>query len=342
MSRAVEAGVSLVNEMGLDPGIDHMLAQECIDQAKADGCAVESYVSYCGGLPAPECSDNPLRYKFSWSPSGVLLASISPAVFLRDNQLVSIPGGGGLMDAVTPMEFFPGFNFEGYPNCDSTKYAELYDIQDTHTLLRGTLRYKGFCRAMRGFVKLGLINSEPCPILRNASSPVTWKAILCHVMGLPASTSSDVFEAAVYERVDRDDCSMDSLKWFGMLSDDPIPHADSILTALSRLLEAKLSFGSGERDMIVLRSEFGLRHPTGELENKCVSLVVYGENGRFSAMAKTIGYPVAIAARMLLDGEICTKGVLLPISKEIYVPILKRLKDEGMNITTTSTLVEYS
>ncbi|XP_057692582.1 alpha-aminoadipic semialdehyde synthase, mitochondrial-like [Corythoichthys intestinalis] len=340
--RAVEAGVTLVNEMGLDPGIDHMLALECIDQAKADGCAVESYVSYCGGLPAPECSDNPLRYKFSWSPSGVLLASISPAVFLRDNQMVSIPGGGGLMDAVTPMEFFPGFNFEGYPNRDSTKYAELYDIQDTHTLLRGTLRYKGFSRAMRGFVKLGLINSEPCPILHNASSPVTWKALLCHVMDLPASTSSDVFEAAVFERVDGDECSMDSLRWFGMLSDDPIPHADSILTALSRHLEAKLSFGSGERDMIVLRSDFGLRHPTGELENKCVSLVVYGEDGRFSAMAKTVGYPAAIAARMLLDGEICSKGVLLPMSKEIYVPALKRLKDEGLNITTTSTLVESS
>ncbi|XP_077600335.1 alpha-aminoadipic semialdehyde synthase, mitochondrial-like [Stigmatopora nigra] len=340
--RAVEAGVTLVNEMGLDPGIDHMLALECIDQAKADGCAVESYVSYCGGLPAPECSDNPLRYKFSWSPSGVLLASISPAVFLCDNQIVSIPGGGGLMDAVKPMDFFPGFNFEGYPNRDSTKYAKLYNIEDTHTLLRGTLRYKGFSRAMRGFVKLGLINSEPCPLLQNASSPVSWKALLCHVMGLPASTSSNAFEASVYERLEQDDSSIDSLRWFGMLSDDMIPHADSILTALSRHLEAKLSFGSGERDMIVLRSDFGLRHPTGELENKCVSLVVYGEDGRFSAMAKTVGYPAAIAARMLLDGEINTKGVLLPMSKEIYVPALKRLKDEGLNITSTSTLVESS
>ncbi|XP_051917277.1 alpha-aminoadipic semialdehyde synthase, mitochondrial [Hippocampus zosterae] len=341
-ARAEEAGVILVNEMGLDPGIDHMLAMECIDQAKADGCAVESYVSYCGGLPAPECSDNPLRYKFSWSPSGVLLASISPATFRRDNQVVTIPGGGGLMDAVAPMDFFPGFNFEGYPNRDSTKYAKLYDIPDVHTLLRGTLRYKGFSRAMRGFVKVGLINGEPCPLLASTSSPVTWKALLTHVMGLPASTSQQELEAAVYERVDGDDRSMDSLRWFDMLSDDVVPHADSVLTALSRHLEAKLSYGSGERDMIVLRSDFGLRHPTGELENKRVSLVVYGEDGRFSAMAKSVGYPVAVAARMLLDGEITSKGIVLPMSKEIYAPALKRLKDEGLNIVASSTLLESS
>ncbi|XP_077424829.1 alpha-aminoadipic semialdehyde synthase, mitochondrial [Vanacampus margaritifer] len=341
-ARAEEAGVTLVNEMGLDPGIDHMLAMECIDQAKADGCTVESYVSYCGGLPAPECSDNPLRYKFSWSPSGVLLASVSPATFRRHNQLVNIPGGGGLMDAVAPMDFFPGFNFEGYPNRDSTKYAKLYDIQNVHTLLRGTLRYKGFSRAMRGFAKLGLIEREPCPLLDNASSPVTWRTLLTHAMALPAATSGEAFEAAVYERVDRDDRSMDALRWFGLLSDDAVPHADSVLTALSKHLEAKLSYGAGERDMIVLRSDFGLRHPTGELESKRVSLVVYGEDGRFSAMAKTVGYPSAIAARMLLDGEIVSKGIVLPMSKEMYVPALKRLKDEGLNMVVSSDLLESS
>uniref|UniRef100_A0A4W6DRB8 Aminoadipate-semialdehyde synthase n=1 Tax=Lates calcarifer TaxID=8187 RepID=A0A4W6DRB8_LATCA len=136
---------TIVNEMGLDPGIDHMLAMECIDQAKADGCSVESYSSFCGGLPAPECSDNPLRYKFSWSPYGVLLNTISPAIFLKDNQVVSVPAGGSLMDSTTPMDFLPGFNLEGFPNRDSTKYAEPYGIQSAHTLVRGTLRFKLQC-----------------------------------------------------------------------------------------------------------------------------------------------------------------------------------------------------
>lgn len=339
-SSAEEAGVTIVNEMGLDPGIDHMLAMECIDRAKADGCTVESYSSFCGGLPAPECSDNPLRYKFSWSPYGVLLNTISPAVFLKDSEVVSIPAGGALMDSTTPMDFLPGFNLEGFPNRDSTKYAEPYGIQTAHTLIRGTLRFKGFSKAMSGFLKLGLINSEPCPILQSTSSPVSWKELLCQQMGLSSSISQDAFEEAVYERIEKDDFRMESLRWFGMLSDEAVPHADSILTALTKHLEVKLSFDKGERDMIIMRNDVGLRHPTGELETKHISLVVYGDPNGFSAMAKTVGYPAAIAARMVLNGEISTKGLVIPMTKDIYSPVLARLKEEGLNFMFKSTLQE--
>ncbi|TKS73855.1 Alpha-aminoadipic semialdehyde synthase, mitochondrial LKR/SDH [Collichthys lucidus] len=339
-SSAEEAGITIVNEMGLDPGIDHMLAMECIDQAKADGCTVESYSSFCGGLPAPECSDNPLRYKFSWSPYGVLLNTISPAIFLKDNQLVSIPAGGALMESTMPMDFLPGFNLEGFPNRDSTKYSEPYGIQGAHTLVRGTLRFKGFSKAMSGFVKLGLINTEPCPILNHTSSPVSWKELLCRQMGLSSSTSQDDFEEAVYERIGKDDFEMNNLRWFGMLSDESVPHADSVLASLAKHLEAKLSFDKGERDMIILRNDVGLRHPTGELETKHISLVVYGDPNGFSAMAKTVGYPAAIAARMVLDGEITTKGLVVPMTKEVYGPALTRLKEEGLYFISKSTLHE--
>uniref|UniRef100_A0A665TPW0 Aminoadipate-semialdehyde synthase n=1 Tax=Echeneis naucrates TaxID=173247 RepID=A0A665TPW0_ECHNA len=314
-SSAEEAGITIVNEMGLDPGIDHMLAMECIDQAKADGCTVESYSSFCGGLPAPECSDNPLRYKFSWSPYGVLLNTISPAIFLRDDQVVSIPAGGTLMDCASSMDFFPGFNLEGFPNRDSTKYAESYGIQSAHTLIRGTLRFKGFTKAMSGFVKLGLINSDPCPILQPTSSPVSW-----------VRTSAGGGEQTA-ER-------------FGMLSDESVPQAESILAALAKHLEAKLSFNGSERDMVVMRNDVGLRHPTGELETKHISLVVYGDPNGFSAMAKTVGYPAAIAARMVLDGEISTKGLVTPMTKELYGPALARLKEEGLHFISKSTLKE--
>uniref|UniRef100_A0A3B4XXW4 Alpha-aminoadipic semialdehyde synthase, mitochondrial n=1 Tax=Seriola lalandi dorsalis TaxID=1841481 RepID=A0A3B4XXW4_SERLL len=339
-SSAEEAGITIVNEMGLDPGIDHMLAMECIDQAKADGCTVESYSSFCGGLPSPECSDNPLRYKFSWSPYGVLLNTISPAIFLKDDQVVSIPAGGSLMDSSTPMDFLPGFSLEGFPNRDSTKYAEPYGIQSAHTLIRGTLRFKGFSKAMSGFVKLGLIDSEPCPVLQPTSSPVSWKDLLCKQMGLSSSMSHDAFEEAVYERIGKDDFRMDTLRWFGMLSDEAVPHADSVLAALAKHLEAKLSFDKGERDMIIMRNDVGLRHPTGELETKHISLVVYGDPSGFSAMAKTVGYPAAIAARMVLDGEINTKGLVVPMTKEIYGPALVRLKEEGLHFMSKSTLEE--
>ncbi|XP_035012716.2 alpha-aminoadipic semialdehyde synthase, mitochondrial isoform X2 [Hippoglossus stenolepis] len=339
-SSAEEAGVTIVNEMGLDPGIDHMLAMECIDKAKAEGCTVEFYSSFCGGLPAPECSDNPLRYKFSWSPYGVLLNTISPAVFLKDNQEVSIPAGGSLMDSTIPLDIFPGFNLEGFPNRNSTIYAEPYGIQTAHTLIRGTLRFKGFTKAMSGFVKLGLINSEPCPILQPTSSPVSWKELLCKQIGLSSSVSQAAFEEAVYEHIEKDDFRMDSLRWFGMLSNESVPQADSVLAALTKHLEAKLSFNKGERDMIILRNDVGVRHPTGELETKHVSLVVYGDPNGFSAMAKTVGYPTAIAARMVLDGEINTKGLVAPMTKDIYGPILARLKEEGLHFMSKSTLEE--
>ncbi|XP_031727115.1 alpha-aminoadipic semialdehyde synthase, mitochondrial [Anarrhichthys ocellatus] len=339
-SSAEEAGITIVNEMGLDPGIDHMLAMECIDKAKADGCTVESYSSFCGGLPAPECSDNPLRYKFSWSPYGVLLNTISPAIFLQDNQVVSIPAGGALMESSTPMDFFPGFNLEGFPNRNSTMYAESYGIHTAHTLIRGTLRFKGFSKAMSGFVKLGLINSEPCPILKPTSCPVSWKALLCKLMGLSSSVSHDAFEETVFERIGKDDFVMDTLRWFGMLSDESVVHADSVLAALAKHLEAKLSFDKSERDMIIMRNDIGLRHPTGELETKHISLAVYGDPSGFSAMAKTVGYPAAIAARMVLDGEIITKGLVVPMTKDIYGPALACLKEEGLHFMSKSTLQE--
>uniref|UniRef100_A0A4W6DT45 Aminoadipate-semialdehyde synthase n=1 Tax=Lates calcarifer TaxID=8187 RepID=A0A4W6DT45_LATCA len=331
---------TIVNEMGLDPGIDHMLAMECIDQAKADGCSVESYSSFCGGLPAPECSDNPLRYKFSWSPYGVLLNTISPAIFLKDNQVVSVPAGGSLMDSTTPMDFLPGFNLEGFPNRDSTKYAEPYGIQSAHTLVRGTLRFKGFSKAMSGFVRLGLINSEPCPILQPTSSPVSWKELLCKQMGLSSSMSHDAFEEAVILLCGKVSFFCLPVFRFGMLSDEPVPQADSVLAALAKHLEAKLSFGEKRRDMIIMRNDVGIRHPTGELETKHISLVVYGDPNGFSAMAKTVGYPAAIAARMVLDGEITTKGLVVPMTKEIYGPALERLKEEGLHFMFKSTLEE--
>uniref|UniRef100_A0A3B3ZUY8 Uncharacterized protein n=1 Tax=Periophthalmus magnuspinnatus TaxID=409849 RepID=A0A3B3ZUY8_9GOBI len=305
-SSALEAGITIVNEMGLDPGIDHMLAMECIDQANADGCTVESYISFCGGLPAPECSDNPLRYKFSWSPYGVLMNTISTAVYLKDGEVVTIPAGGSLMESATEMDFFPGFNLEGYPNRDSTKYAEPYGIQSAHTLLRGTLRFKAWQRGVKA---------------------VIFPAELLNGLHEGYSIVNALFRVVFCGR-------------FGMLSDEVVPHADSVLGALTKHLEAKLSFGKGERDMIVMRNDLGLRHPTGELETKHISLVVYGDPNGFSAMAKTVGYPAAIAARMLLDGEIRSKGLVIPMTKEIYGPALARLKEEGINIITKSTLQE--
>uniref|UniRef100_A0A8C5AVS0 Aminoadipate-semialdehyde synthase n=1 Tax=Gadus morhua TaxID=8049 RepID=A0A8C5AVS0_GADMO len=323
---AEEAGITIVNEMGLDPGIDHMLAMECIDQARTDGCTVESYSSFCGGLPAPECSDNPLRYKFSWSPLGVLMNTVSQAIYIKDHQ-VRPTAGGSLMEAGVPMDFLPGFNLEGFPNRDSTKYAEPYGIQDAHTLIRGTLRYK---------VPEALLLRvpEPLPLLLRVPEPLP--------LLLRVPEPLPLLREEVFRRTGGSDFRMETLRSLGMLSDDGVPRAPTVLAALTKHLEARLSYGEppGERDMIILRNDVGLRHPTGELETKHVSLVVYGEHNGFSAMAKTVGYPTAIAARMILDGEISKKGLVVPMTKDVYGPALKRLKEEGLIITCKSTLHE--
>lgn len=148
----MDAGITILNEVGLDPGIDHLLAMECIHDVQNSGGKIESFVSYCGGLPAPEFSDNPLRYKFSWSPRGALLNTISSAKYLSKGQVVDINSGGELMSCTKELDFLPGFNLEGFPNRDSTAYAQLYGIKDATTVLRGTLRYKGNIRFCNHFL----------------------------------------------------------------------------------------------------------------------------------------------------------------------------------------------
>lgn len=172
---AKDAGVTLLNEVGLDPGIDHFLALELIKNVHEKGGSIESLISYCGGLPAPEFSNNPLRYKFSWSPRGVLANTLSPAKYLSRGQIVEILGGGDLMSAPKDLKFLPGFALEGFPNRDSTKYGELYGLgPNVSTLLRGTIRYKGFSECIQAIQTLGLIDTEPHPMLHPNGPEITW------------------------------------------------------------------------------------------------------------------------------------------------------------------------
>ncbi|XP_010579609.1 PREDICTED: alpha-aminoadipic semialdehyde synthase, mitochondrial isoform X4 [Haliaeetus leucocephalus] len=339
LQESVEAaGITVISEMGLDPGLDHMLAMECIDKAKEVGATVVSYTSFCGGLPAPEHSDNPLRYKFSWSPQGVLLNTVQSATYLKNGEIINIPAGGALLDSVTPMDFFPGLNLEGFPNRDSTKYAEPYGIQTAHTLLRGTLRYKGYSKTMGGFVKLGLINPDPYPLLSSTTPPLTWKELMCKLVGIKPPAEYHVLKEAVFSKLEKDKSQLEAVEWLGLLGDEPVPAADSIVGALAKHMERKLPFGAGERDMIVMRNEIGLRHPSGHLEDKFIDLVVYGDNKGYSAMAKTVGYPTAIAAKMVLDGEIDAKGMVIPLMKNVYGPILERVRAEGIVYSTRSVI----
>ncbi|XP_055919491.1 alpha-aminoadipic semialdehyde synthase, mitochondrial [Eupeodes corollae] len=331
---AKKNGVTIMNEVGLDPGIDHLLALECIHDVQEHGGVIESFVSFCGGLPAPEHSDNALRYKFSWSPRGVLLNTLSAAKYLNKGQIVEISGGGDLMSNPKSLEFLPGFALEGFPNRDSTKYSELYGLgRDIHTLVRGTIRYKGFSECIQPMQLLGLIDPEPHPMLHPGGPEVTWRQLVINLLGL--ADSSIFYENLKQKLVDRVG-NADGIESLGLLDDTPVVKLNTPLDTLSHYLSKKLQFETSERDLVILRHEIGVRWNDGRREERGINFVAYGQPNGHSAMAMTVGTPAAIAAKMILDGEIQERGVILPFTPDIYRPMLSRLRQVGLTATETS------
>jgi len=252
---AKEAGITVVNEVGLDPGIDHFLAMECFDDVHTGGGKVESFVSFCGGLPAPEASDNPLGYKFSWSPRGALMNMLSGAKYLKDGHVVTVDKDGGLLESVDPMDFLPGFGLEGYPNRDSTIYGELYGIREAHTLLRGTLRYKGYTDVVKGLVRMGLLSPNQHPALHAQGPEISWRQLMCKLLGLPSDT---IFYDNLLEMIsERIGCPSrtEALVQLGLLSEEKVERLGTPLDTVSNHLASILSYDSEERDMILMRHE---------------------------------------------------------------------------------------
>jgi saccharopine dehydrogenase (NADP+, L-glutamate forming) len=184
-----EARITVMNEIGLDPGIDHLYAVKTIDEVHKAGGKIVSFLSYCGGLPSPEASDNPLGYKFSWSSKGVLLALRNSAKYYRDGKLEEI-AGIQLMDSARPYPIYPGFAFVAYPNRDSTEYKERYHIPEAHTIVRGTLRYQGFPEFIRVLVDIGFLDEDERDFLKPSSGPLSWKEAMKLILGAKSATES--------------------------------------------------------------------------------------------------------------------------------------------------------
>lgn len=329
---ATNAGITIVNEVGLDPGIDHLLAMECFDEIKLNGGKIISFVSFCGGLPAPECSDNPLRYKFSWNPRGVLLNTLGAAKYIENGKVIDIPAGGALMDNIHEIDFLPGFNLEGYPNRDSTIYQDTYGIQSAETILRGSLRYKGYSSIVKGLYALGLLSENPHPSLHPKGPEITWKQFLCSLLGQQDQVMlTPNLKNLIYDVVGKSEFKVEAIERMGLLEEEELVKCSTPLDTLTHFLANKLAFQPGERDVIILRHNIGIQWPDNKTETRHIDFVVYGDEGGYSAMAKTVGYPAAIAAKMVLENEIQTKGMVVPMSPEIYKPMLMRLKQEGLH-----------
>jgi len=324
---AKKAGILILNEVGLDPGIDHMEAMRIIHEAEVKGGVIDGFISYCGGLPAPEANTNPFGYKFSWSPIGVLLAGKNSAEFLMDGKDVFI-SSEKLFESYV-IKNIPGLgDFEAYPNRNSTPYIELYGIPKTKTMLRGTLRNLGWCKTIKKMVDLGLLDQTEKDWMG-----MTYSGFLRRVMNSPAEKDLKKALAAAI-KLEPDDPVIKRFEWLGLLSDEKLTlEKGSALDIIGARMIEKLKFEPGERDLIILQHQFDVTYSGSKKERITSTLIDYGIPYGDSAMARTVGLPAAIGTRLILQGKIKEKGVHIPVRPEIYKPILKELKTMGISFT---------
>ncbi|CAG8458444.1 9525_t:CDS:10 [Cetraspora pellucida] len=352
-NRAKQAGITILNEIGVDPGIDHLSAMKIIDDIKAKGGEVTSFISWCGGLPAPEASKVPLKYKFSWSPRGVLIAALNDAHFWMNGKKHKILGGELLKSHFPTVPIDSKYEFEGLANRDSLSYIDTYGLAPLETknaMLRGTLRYKGFSDLMYSFLKLGLLKTDPENVQHNS-----WPDFLDYVLFGPSPTTKPVMESRIHKIKEKLDLSeknqlmvdnvVEALKNLSLLEDPnqtttnlinpPKIGSLSPLDTFCILLQDKLKYYPGEKDLLVLYHEFEIKLKNGDKVTKTSKLItdgIFGSTETYTAMAKTVGLPAAIATEMIARGEIHDKGVLAPTLPNIYNPILEKLDYEGIKI----------
>jgi len=322
------ADVILLNEIGVDPGIDHMSAMQVIHRIQDEGGRLISFASNTGGLPAPDANDNPFGYKFSWAPRGVVLAGKNPARYLTDGRTVDVPGPE-LFAHHWPCTVVGFGDLEAYPNRDSLPYIESYRIPTVTSMFRGTLRYPGWCETLKAIVDLGLLDEEK----RTDVAGLAYCELTARLIGSDgADLKGDV---AQYLGVPSSAKPIANLEWLGLLGSDPIPQADNTYldVVASRMLK-KMQYAPGERDMLVMQHEFVAEYPD-RTEKTTSTMVDYGIPHGASSMSRLVGLPAAIAARMILEGEIRLTGVQVPMVAEIYEPVLAELATMGVSFSET-------
>ncbi|WFD36585.1 saccharopine dehydrogenase (NADP+, L-glutamate-forming) [Malassezia cuniculi] len=341
------AGITVMNEIGLDPGIDHLYAVKAIADVHAEGGRVKSFLSYCGGLPAPEAANNPLGYKFSWSSRGVLLALRNTARFYQDGEAREV-SGLDLMQTARPYYIMPAFAFTAYPNRDSTPFREYYGIPEAETVIRGTLRYQGFAELVLALVRIGFL-SEDAPEWLRPDTGLTWSGITAKLLGISATDEASLV-AAIRERCsfrsdEEADLVLRGCRWLGLFDDKtaaevvgtPAQNAageGNPLDTLCRNLEGKCAYAPGERDMVMLQHKFGIETASGEQRTLTSTLLDYGVPNGTSSMARLVGVPCAIATRLVLEGHKALKvpGIVVPYTSEVADPIRLELVKEGIEL----------
>jgi saccharopine dehydrogenase-like NADP-dependent oxidoreductase len=324
---ARKAGVILLNEIGLDPGIDHMSAMHIIDEVRNKGGRLLEFYSITGALPAPEATDNPFRYKFSWSPKGVVMAGNNDARYLLDGKVKFVPTQDLFRDNFTID--FPGVGkMEVYPNRDSLLYLDKYGVTGARTFFRGTLRYPGWCAIMDAMKRIGLLSYEKIDL--HGKSYAGMMALLIGEKDTQAIRE----KTAAFLEIPADDPVLDALEWLGLFSDQPAGREkESPFEVTSDLMIEKMMPGPDERDMIAMQHSFLVEYPGGKREVIHSRLLEFGSFSTHTAVSRAVALPAAIAVRLLLEGKIKATGVHRPVIPEIYSPVLEGLKETGIRIT---------
>ena len=323
---AKQAGILLLNEIGLDPGIDHMSAMQVIDEIKENGGELTSFKSFCGGLVHPDYDNNPWNYKFTWNPRNVILAGQGTAQYIENGDYKYIPYTS-LFERTEYMEVLDAGEFEGYANRDSLSYRKSYGLDDIPTLFRGTLRRKGYSEAWNVFVQLGM--TDDTYKIENSASITNREFIN---MFLPFNDALTVEEKLCKQfSLTTDSVIFQKIAWLNAFSENKVGIENaSPAQILQKICEEKWTLGSVEKDMIVMQHQFEYVQ-NGEQKKLNSSLLVFGDDPRYTSMAKTVGLPVAIATKLILSGAIKSTGVKIPTTKNIYVPVLKELEENGIN-----------
>ncbi|HXS35803.1 MAG TPA: saccharopine dehydrogenase C-terminal domain-containing protein [Flavipsychrobacter sp.] len=329
MSKEVkDAGIMFMCEMGLDPGIDHMTANQIIHSIQRVAGVITSFKSYCGGLIAPESDDNPWHYKFSWNPRNIITAGLGGAIFLQNGKKIDVPYER-IFDKNKKIKVDEVGSLAFYPNRDSLHYLEMYDVPDIKTFMRATLRHPAFCKGWQALVSLGLTNQNDI----FDTQGFTYSSWLKNKTAYNNDVALKEYVAQKLG-IEPDDKVLSMIEWLGLFEDKPlVPQKCSSADILLELLLDKWKMTSTEKDMVIMQHEVEYLHK-GKKIKLCSSLVLKGESREYSAMAKTVGLPMGILSRMVLNKKILPPaGVHIPNMPAVYRPVLTELHHHGVSFT---------
>jgi saccharopine dehydrogenase-like NADP-dependent oxidoreductase len=322
---ARNAGIIFLNETGLDPGIDHMSAMKIIDLIHENGGTVEEFYSLCGALPAPEAADNPMRYKFSWSPKGVMHASLNSALFLSKGEKKLISSEDLFKTTFTYN--FPGAGeFDVYPNRDSISYIDIYGIPEVKTMYRGTFRYKGWCETVDIMKRLGMFDDT----LKDYSG-MTYAGFLAERSSLETAGLKTSLAGRLI--ISENSAAIKSLAFLGFFSDERLSYYESTPFEITtdRMID-KMMLGENERDMVIMQHTVLASWANGKKEVIRSSMIDFGTPSVNTAIGRTVALPAAISVKLIIEGRLTATGVQRPVIPEIYNPVLSELKTLGIEM----------